>query len=320
MWDPDEEEWIFEFTEVRDASQFTLDDDLKMPYLDAWALGWEKAITNLISIDITGTYRTNHDFLDKVNLTGEFEEIPYEDEFTGNTYDVYNQLNPGDNQFLLTNPTMCADYGQAYPELTCFDKQRKYWGITASFNRRWAGKWQLQGSYTYGEATGNDDNLLLEFGEGRSSSLGGSDFFTNPNSQINATGNLSIDPTHLFKVIGSAEVPWKIVIGGFFRYFSGNTYNQNVPVYDVDPPDINIYGETAGSFRLDSGFSLDLRAEKMFSFGGDRSIGIGIDMFNITNQSTQTGVETSVDRERPFGTTTDIVLPRRYRLGVRVRF
>jgi hypothetical protein len=320
VWDPDEEEWIFEFTEIRDASQFTMDDDLKMPYLDAWALGWEKAITNQISIDITGTYRTNHDFLDKVNLTGEFEELPYTDEFTGKTFNVYNQLNPGENQFLLTNPGVCTDYGQAYKPITCFEKERKYWGVTASMNKRWANKWQLQSSYTYGKATGNDDNLLLEFGEGRSSSLGGSDFYTNPNSQINATGRLSIDPTHLVKVLGSAELPWKILVGGFFRYFTGNTYNQIIPVFDVDPPDVNIYGETAGSFRQESGFNLDLRAEKMFGFGGGRSVGVGIDVFNVTNESTGIDSEQSVDSERPFGTTTQIVRPRRYRVGVRIRY
>jgi len=320
VWDPDEEEWIFEFTEVRDPDQFTLDDNLDMPFMDAFVLGFERQLNRLVSIDITGTYRENHDFLDKVNMTGEFEQMPYTDEFTGKTFDVYNQLNPGENQFLVTNPDVCRDYGQAYKPITCFEKKREYWGITASFNRRWANNWQLQGSYTYGEATGNDDNILLEFGEGRSSSLGGSDFYTNPNSQINATGNLTIDPTHLFKVVGSAEIPWKIIVGGFFRYFSGNTYNQLIPVFDIDPPDVNIYGETAGSFRIDDGFSLDLRLEKMIGIGGGRSIGVGIDMFNVTNESTTSDVEQSVDSDRPFGSTTNIVRPRRYRLGVRVRF
>lgn len=320
VWDPDEEEWVFEFTEERGADQFRLDDNLNMPYLDSFAIGFEKEISRLVSVDVTGTYRTNHDFLDKVNLTGEFEQIPYTDEFTGKSFDVFNQLNPGDNQFLLTNPGYCADYGQAYAEITCFKKERKYQGITASVNRRWHDNWQVQGSYTYGRAEGNDDNLLLEFGEGRSSSLGGSDFYTNPNSQINATGRLTIDPTHLFKVIGSAEVPWGIVVGGFFRYFAGNTYNQIIPVFDVDPPDTNIYGESAGSFRLESGFNLDLRIEKQFGIGGDRTIGLGIEIFNATNENTQIEAETSVDSERPFGTTRRIVRPRQWRLGVRVHF
>ena len=320
IWDEEEEDWVHEFTEIRDASQFTLDDSLDMPYMDAFVVGFEKEINRLITVDITGTYRTNHDFLDKVNLTGEFEELPYTDEFTGKTFNVYNQLNPGENQFLLTNPGVCTDYGQAFKPITCFEKERKYWGVTASMNKRWANKWQLQSSYTYGKATGNDDNLLLEFGEGRSSSLGGSDFYTNPNSQINATGRLSIDPTHLVKVLGSAELPWKILVGGFFRYFTGNTYNQIIPVFDVDPPDVNIYGETAGSFRQESGLNLDLRAEKMFGFGGGRSVGVGIDVFNVTNESTGIDSEQSVDSERPFGTTTQIVRPRRYRVGVRIRY
>jgi hypothetical protein len=320
VWDPDEEEWIHEFTEVRDSSQFSLDDNLNMPYMDAVALGFEKAISSLVSIDITGTWRKNHDFLDKVNLTGEFEEVEYYDEFTDSTYDVYNQLNPGDNQFLITNPGNCADYGQAYDPITCFKKERDYWGITASFNRRFANNWQLQGSYTYGEASGNDDNLILEFGEGRSSSLGGSAFYTNPNSQINATGNLTIDPTHQVKLVGSVHLPLKFIVGGFFWYSSGNTYNQVIPIYDVDPPDTNIYGQPRGTFRMDSGFNLDLRLEKLFSLGAGTDLSFGVNIFNVTNESTQVAVEENVDSEDAFGDTIDIVRPRRYQLVLRFTF
>ncbi len=320
VWDPDEEDWIHEFTEARDSSQYELDDNLNMPYMDAFVLGFEKEISSLVSIDITGTYRKNANFLDKVNLTGEFEEIQYDDEFTGETYDVYNQTNPGDNQYLITNPGNCADYGQAYGPITCFEKERKYWGITASVNRRFANNWQLQGSYTYGEATGNDDNLLLEFGEGRSSSLGASTFYSNPNSQINATGNLTIDPTHQIKLVGSAHLPWEIVVGGFFRYFSGNTYTQIIPIYDVDPPDTNIYGQPAGSYRMDSGINLDLRIEKGFRLGGDKNLSLGVNIFNVTNEDTQNEVETNVDSELAFGETRNIVRPRRYQVVLRFIF
>ena len=320
VWDPEEEEWIHEFTEERDSGQYTLDDTLNMPYMDAFAIGFEKEISNLISIDITGTWRNNYDFLDKVNLTGEFEEVAYDDEFTGNTYDVYNQLNPGENEYLITNPANCADYGQAYDPITCFVKERKYWGLTASFNRRLANNWQLQGSYTYGEATGNDDNLLLEFGEGRSSSLGGSTFYSNPNAQINATGKLTIDPTHQFKLVGSAHLPWQIIVGGFFRYFTGDTYNQIIPIYDVDPPDIEIYGQPRGSYRLDSGFSLDLRLEKLFTIGADNSLSLGVNIFNVTNEDTEIEAQQNVDSEYAFGATRSIVRPRRFQVVVRFIF
>ena len=311
-------EWILDFTEIRDNSQFTV-GDLSVPYMDAWVAGWEKALTNDLSIDITGTYRTNHDFLDKVNLTGEFEPTRFTDPITGKTFNVLNQTNEGDNRFLFTNPEKCRDYGQAYKPITCFEKKREYWGITASFNKRWSNNWQLQGSYTYGESTGNDDNILLEFGEGRSSSLGGSSFFTDPNIQINATGNLTIDPTHLFKLVGSADVGWDVLIGGYFRYFTGNTYNQVITVDEVDQRS-QIYGAKAGSFREEDGISLDLRAEKLFDIGGDKSIGIGIDIYNVFNAGTVISSEQSVDSEIPFGGPTSLVLPRRWRLGLRFRF
>lgn len=318
FWDPDEEEWILDFTEIRDQSQFSV-GDLSVPFMDAWVAGFEKVLSRDLSIDITGTYRTNHDFLDKVNLTGEFEPLLYTDPFTGKTFDVLNQTNEGENQFLFTNVTKCRDYGQAYRPLTCFDKKREYWGITASFNKRWRNNWQLQGSYTYGESTGNDDNVLLEFGEGRGSSLGGSAFFTDPNIQINATGNLTIDPTHLVKLVGSANVGWDVLVGGYFRFFTGNTYNQLINVEDVDQRS-TIYGAKAGSFREEDGVSLDLRVEKLIDVGADKSIGIGIELFNIFNAGTVVESEQSVDSERPFGSPNLLVQPRRWRLGLRFRF
>jgi hypothetical protein len=289
--------------------------------MDAFAIGYQRELSRNVSIDISGTMRENHDFLDGVNLTGDFEPVTYTDETTGKTFDVLNQINEGDNVFLFTNAKQCRDYGQVYKPLTCFEKKREYWGITTSINRRWADNWQVQGSYTYGEATGSDDNILLEFQEGRSSSLGGSAFYTNPNMQINAHGNLTIDPTHLVKVLGSAEVPWGILVGGFFRYFSGNTYNQLIRVpEDVVDQESQIYGAAAGSFRQASGTSLDLRLEKEFGIGDDKTVSIAIDMFNVFNEDTVTESEQSVNSDRAFGSPTSIVRPRRYRLGLRFRF
>jgi len=319
IWNPDDEVWEHDFTEARGAGQWTIDDGLRVPYMHAWDVGWEKVLTRTVSLDITATYRTNHDFLDGVNLTGEFESARWTDPNSGRTYNVFNQTNEGENRFYFTNVGYCEDYGQAFQELTCFRKVRKYAGITTSISRRWRNNWQLQASWTYGEARGSDSNELLEFQEGKGSSLGGSNFFTDPNEQINAYGNLPIDPTHLVKVVGSAQLPGGIIVGGFFRYFSGNTYNQILTVEDVDQRS-RIYGAPAGSFRHDDGTSLDLRLEKDFTLGDDRQIGVGIDLFNVFNADTVIEAEQSIDSDRPFGSPTLLVRGRVYQLGMRVRF
>ena len=177
----------------------------------------------------------------------------------------------------------------------------------------------MQASWTYGEARGSDNNTLSEFQDGRGSSLGGSTFFSDPNTQINAYGNLTIDPTHLIKVLGNAELPGGIIVGGYLRYFSGNTYNQLIRVADVDQRS-QIYGHPNGAFRLDDGISLDLRVEKDFNIGSDRSLGVGIDVFNVGNADTVIEAEQTLNSDRPFGAPVRLVRGRVWRLGARYRF
>ena len=319
IWNPDDEVWELDFSEARGPGQWTIDDGIRVPYMQALDIGWEKVLSRTISLDVTATYRTNHDFLDGVNLTGEFEPTRYTDPDSGRTFNVLNQTNEGDNRFYFTNVGHCEDYGQAYKQLTCFRKTRRYAGVTASLSRRWRNNWQMQASWTYGSARGSDSNVLLEFQEGKGSSLGGSNFFTDPNEQINAYGNLPIDPTHLIKVVGSAELPGGVIVGGFFRFFSGNTYNQLIRVEDIDQRS-EIYGAPGGSFRHDDGISLDLRVEKDVQLGGNRKIGVGIDIFNVGNADTAIEAEQSLNSDRPFGAPTRLVRGRVYQLGARIHF
>lgn len=319
MWNADDEVWEHDFTEGRGPGQWTIDDNLGVPYMDALDVGWEKVLTRTVSLDVTATYRTNHDFLDGVNLTGEFEPTRYTDPDSGRSYNVFDQTNEGENRFYFTNVNYCQDYGQAYKELTCFKSSRKYAGITASLARRWRNNWQMQASWTYGEARGNNNNGWYEFQEGRGSSLGSSTFFKDPNVQINAYGNLTIDPTHLIKVLGNAQLPGGVVVGGYLRYFSGNTYNQLIRVEDVDQRS-EIYGYPNGSFRLDDGLTLDLRVEKDFNLGGGRLLGVGIDVFNAGNADTVIEAEQTLNSDRPFGAPVRLIRGRVWRLGARLQF
>ena len=318
----DGEQYVHEFTEVRDETQFTVDPDLRVPFNRQFAVGFEKELAANFSADLTGIYITNHDFMDPLNLTGIWEPVPYTDEFTGKSFTVFNQLNPGENKFLITNVEPGRDYGQAFQPLTDFEQKRTYFGITATLNKRWSNNWQAQGSYTYGRAIGTDDNEFGEFREGRSTGLGGSALYDNPNWQINADGHLTIDPTHLVKVAASTllfEGPAEVILGTYVNIFTGNPYNQNIPLIDIQPRDQEIWAEPRGSFRNPSGILVDLKIEKLFPIKDSRASAM-VDIFNVFNSGVQTDAEQSVDSQRAFGSTTGIVRPRSFRLGFRWRF
>ena len=90
---------------------------------------------------------------------------------------------------------------------------------------------------------------------------------------ISDNGRLTIDPTHLVKLSGSVKIP-KVdaVLGFFYAFASGDTYNRQIWVPDSIDPDpvsqfneyVYILGEKKGAFRFPSQHNLDMRLEKFF--------------------------------------------------------
>jgi hypothetical protein len=254
---------------------------------------------------------------------------------TGETFPAYQRSNPGDNRFLQTNPDADVDYvrewGAAFPGIVSFTPSRRYKGWILTLDKRFSHGWQLRLSYVYSRSRGTDDNAWAEFGEARTSALGGSLLFVNPNYQINADGRLTIDPTHLLKISGSVQVPKvEIMLGFFYSWASGETYNRFIWVPDrIDPDPVSEYsqyvyilGEERGSFRYPAQHNLDIRLEKFFEFAQGFRLGILVDVFNSLNAGTTTLVNTRIDpwREYPFGRVFGVRFPRTFRMGIRFSF
>jgi hypothetical protein len=184
-------------------------------------------------------------------------------------------------------------------------------------------------AYTYSRATGSNDNSWGEYEENRTSSLGASVLFQNPNWTYNAEGTLTRDHPHIVKLAGSYILPGDITLGVFYQYFSGETYNRNIRLpSDIDPDSVGlfagrlrVYGEEKGSFRYPGQHNLDMRLEKFFNFGEKFRFGVLIDMFNVFNADTPTSYETRIEAGRdPFGFVRRIRSPRTFRLGIHFQF
>jgi hypothetical protein len=309
--------------------KYTVDPNLKFPHLHNFVVGLERELGTDISLAVTFMYRTYRDFFDLVNITGQWEPIQYTDPYYGKTYTIYRRLNPGDNQYLVTNPKAGETYGAAFPGIVPFTPSRNYRGLEFVFKKRFSNRWQLEVSYTYSRAWGSDDNAWGQYGAHRTSSLGASTLFVDPNWAINAEGTLTGSYPHIFKLLGSVILPFDISLGGFFAFNSGKTYNHNIEV----PPEINpdpgfvdadklrFYGEEAGSLRYPSTVNLDLRLEKFFRFRGLR-FGVLMDMFNVFNADTVTRYQVNLDEGSayPFEYVNSLVAPRTWRLGFRLEF
>lgn len=330
IWDGDA--WVLDW-ENKWENEYTVDPNLKMAYMNQYVLGIERELGKNVSAGVSFIYRTNHDLQDRVNITGQWQATSWTCDvagpYFGKTYTVYERLNPGENQYYLTNPKAGNDYGAAFPGIVAFTPSRKYKGLQFTFEKRWSNRWMLNASYVWSKSWGTDNNAWGEWGENRGSMLGASIMYSNPNYQINADGPLGFDPTHLVKVFGAVDVPVvDITLGLSYSYTSGNPYSSSVALpRDIDPDSVSgadwvyIYGEKRTTYRYPGAHNIDLRLEKYLMFGKTRVAALA-DVFNVLNDNTVTSVRREIRSgyRYPFGFVSGIKGPRTFRLGFRVEF
>jgi hypothetical protein len=325
-----QDEWVLDFEDPWEP--YKIDPNLKFPYMQQFVVGIERELGRDVSVSASFIYRTNHDLMDRVNLTGQWQPVQWTDPYDGNTFTVYERLNPGENEFYITNPQKGADYGQAFPGLIGWDPKRSNRTLELRFNKRYSNRWQFQASFVTGYSWGNDDNFWGEYGSSHSTALGASWNFSNPNYQINAEGPLTLSSTYLFKTTGSYDIPKvNITLGFDFRYEAGDLYTKSILLDpDIDPDavaafwvrDVYIFAKPRGSDRLPAFKNLNLRAEWNVRFAGNMRLGLLLDIFNVFNWDTPTWVETYQDpwSEYQYGYVWDIQNPRAYKLGIRFEF
>jgi len=323
-WDDDK--WVLDWEDTWE-SEYTMDPDIKMAYMNSYVIGIEREIVKDVSVGASFIYRTNHDMQDRVNILGEWNETTwtcdYPGPFFGNTYTVYARTNPGENQYYLTNPKEGEDYDQAFDNIVAFTPTRKYRGVQFTFEKRYSNGWMLSASYVWGKAWGTDDNSFYDWAQGRGSMFGSSTMYSNPNNQINADGPLSMDPTHQVKIFGAVDIPVvDVTLGLSYNYTSGDPYSSELQLPGwMDDESIYIFGEERGTYRYKGMHDLDLRIEKFFRIGNIR-VGVLADLFNAFNDDTETWLQTEMrpGLARDFGEVRGIRGPRTFRIAFRFEF
>ena len=294
----------------------TMDQDIKHPSMDQFSLGITRELAKDLSLELTYIYRNSNDILDVVNLNATWALQTEIDPFTGATYEVYNQTNnPDDNRYLITNPRA----GQTGSSL--IDPTRKYNAVMVVLEKRFSNNWQLRTSYVYSTLNGTYDNTY-----DRGIALYSS-FYQDPNYQYNADGKCTFSPTHVFKLQGLVNVPVvDVSIGLNLALISGNNYTRTLFIDGLNQGGINLFTEPKGSRRTPSKTNLDIRVEKVFYFGSDRSkrFGLTVDIFNALNKGTVHATEDSIglvtDAGPAFEEISNILDPRSFRIGFRFFF
>ena len=315
IWQPGEEGTLISDSTV--ARLGRIDPDVRQSYTDSFTVGLERELGSDVAVSASLLWKTELDLAEQLDAAYPFDEayapLTLTNKVTGEPITIYPQLVSTRGRptvRLYTNPgeDTCS---------FCFDLTREYRALELTFKKRMRNRWQLFGSYVFSRAEGTK-------GQGHTESQGA--VYANPNNLVFADGRLSLDRPHQFKLHGTVEAPWNVLLSGSYVLQSGLPWARTMRYVRAESPQIQVEtqivvrAEPIGAQRFDTEKQLDMRAEKKFDVGGARRLGVILDLFNVFNASTVTGVQQTRIDHADFGKPGEILLPRTLRIGARFEF
>jgi hypothetical protein len=158
---------------------------------------------------------------------------------------------------------------------------QRYNGIELTLNRRLQNKWGVLAGYTYSHTKADFNSLA------------------NPNAAfVNGEGE-SGGRRHNFKLAGSYELPFQILLGVNYTLQSGAPITRTWTIQACSTTiltnclrqGVTVNAEPRGKAELDKLSLLDARVGRYFKIGTNR-IDVGIDVYNLANANTTYTVRT----------------------------
>ncbi len=267
----------------------TRDPNLKRPYRNEYTVGVDHELIRNLRLSATYIRVQERDNATNVELNVPFEAYtPITVREQGrdgvlNTADdreitVYNENLP-----LQTHVTQLRNDNRVAQRSNVFE-------FTAS--KGFSDRWALLAGYTYSKVDVDRVSVV------------------NPNAAlVNAAGR-SGGREHQFKLTGSYELPYGVMLGGNFRLESGAFITRQVDISGLNQGTVRVNAEPRGSVTLDRLPTLDLRIGKLFKFAG-HSVEVDMDAFNVTNENSVFDVRTlsNLQTVRVGGTGETRVIP-----------
>ena len=209
------------------------------------------------------------------------------------------------------------------------DAIRKYYAVELIFNRRFAGNWMLQGSYTWSKLYGNYEGPVLS--DNGQFDANTTIMFDHRGLMEHSSGNLQQDRRHNLKVFGAYAWDFGLQIGANAGWRTGRPINS----FGVHPTDFYAQTYGASSFytvgvpkpRGSSGTTddvgwLDIMLKYDFRWGVDWFV--RLDVFNLFNMESVTEVQGHAEQDSSnppnYVLNPNYGLPRGYQSPRSVRF
>ncbi len=217
------------------------------------------------------------------------------------------------------------------------DSSQDYKGASITFNKRLANRWSLRGNFSVNDWTWNrssqdniDPTFTLPTSNDRQQGIhDGDEVVLGSGTGSGSKGNVFINSKWSYDLTGLYQVapdrPWGFNLAAnlygrqgypapYFQRFTRPTINDNFGLGTA----VLLNGEKIDTYRFPDVNLMDARIEKEFTLK-DVGMTIGIDVFNLFNQSTILQRFLALNR----GTGNDvseIVSPRIFRIGARFSF
>jgi len=286
-----------------------VDHETRAPRTDEYSVGIDRELGRRLSVAMAYVHKDGANFIGWTDIAGVYGEatrtLP-----DGRTIPVFVLLNAtGDRRFFLTNP---REYSLKYDGLVMLvEKQRSDDG------------WHAFASYTRSKATGLLPSSAATASQAQVSTVSppnNTTFGRDPNDLRNARGLLPNDRPHVFRFMGSIDVPRTgVVIAANMQHYTGKPWAATARV-TLPQGDQRVQLEERGSRRLPSQSLLDVRVSRPIAFGRAGKAELMLDVLNALNETAAEGIATDNFFSPNFGQPTVFVDPRRAMLSVRFTF
>ncbi|MFC2141310.1 TonB-dependent receptor domain-containing protein [Acidobacteriota bacterium] len=285
------------------AEKYSIDPDLKSPYIDEAIIGFEKLVTNDIGFSVNFIYRENKNLFYEYNRA--IDSMTDYTPVTAQDPGPDGELGTGDDGGNITVYDLAEDKVGLidYYITTRNGYKNSYRGVEFILRKRYANKWLMQASLTYGRT---NTKLPIEA-------------VNNPNNrEFNDDVPEWNDSPLVIKLVGSYELPFAFTLGGFFNYRTGLPSQRYFQYSGLNQGRIDVETQKYGTDRYPDLFIFDVRLSKIFRLNRYGNIEIMADLFNSFNAyTTLDWDEESWEGYQSIYTT---LAPRILRLGLKWNF
>jgi len=292
-------------------SKKQVDPDTTSPFNEEFTVGIYHELFKNFSLGLNFIYKDKRNIAENVMNDPETGKRWYTAEMAPEWWIPYTTVVPGiDNLYQDSQVTIYLPH-KSHPEFFYLftnvpELKRKYWAFEFIFNKRMADGWQFSGSVVYSKMYGN-------IGGDYGSSWGWSGAANNANYWVNRYGRLDFDRPLQIKLMGTAQLPYRIFLSAAYRHASGSPWAIDATIrvnttwmknnnLDSLYRDWSVYIEPQGSRRNRSEDFLDMRLEKEFAFGDFGRLGVYVDVLNLLGWSNVNIGRDPISRWNPSAT------------------